>query len=74
MIVEPVRMDSQAKYFLLAGGQAELSMRLLAPERADYREFIWDQAPGYRVVLEAGGIITDTDGNSLDFDWTTPHQ
>ncbi len=67
VIVEPVRMDSQAKYFLLAGGQAELSMRLLAPERADYREFIWDQAPGYRVVLEAGGTITDTDGKSLDF-------
>ncbi|PKO04200.1 MAG: 3'(2'),5'-bisphosphate nucleotidase [Chloroflexi bacterium HGW-Chloroflexi-3] len=65
--VDPVRMDSQAKYFLLAGGQAELSMRLLAPERTDYREYIWDQAPGYRVVLEAGGTITDTDGKSLDF-------
>ncbi len=65
--VDPVRMDSQAKYFMLAGGQAEISMRLLAPERADYREFIWDQAPGYRVVLEAGGTITDTDGNPLDF-------
>jgi 3'(2'), 5'-bisphosphate nucleotidase len=65
--VDPVRMDSQAKYFLLACGQAELSMRLLAPERADYREFIWDQAPGYRVVLEAGGTITDTDGKPLDF-------
>jgi 3'(2'), 5'-bisphosphate nucleotidase len=65
--VDPVRMDSQAKYFLLAGGQADLSMRLLAPERADYREYIWDQAPGYRVVLEAGGTITDTDGKPLDF-------
>jgi len=64
---DPLRMDSQAKYFLLAGGQAELSMRLLAPERADYREFIWDQAPGYRVVLEAGGTITDTEGHPLDF-------
>ncbi len=67
MTVDPIRMDSQAKYFLLAGGQAELSMRLLAPERAKYREFIWDQAPGYRVVLEAGGTITDTDGKPLDF-------
>ena len=65
--VEPVRMDSQAKYFLLAAGQAELSMRLLAPERVDYREYIWDQAPGFRVVLEAGGTITDTDGIPLDF-------
>jgi len=64
---EPIRMDSQAKYCLLAGGQAELSLRLLTPARADYREFIWDQAPGYRIVLEAGGIITDTDGKPLDF-------
>lgn len=67
VMVDPVRMDSQAKYFLLAAGQAELSMRLLAPERANYREFIWDQAPGYRVVLEAGGTITDTEGKPLDF-------
>ena len=65
--VDPVRMDSQAKYFLLAAGQAELSMRLLSPERMHYREYIWDQAPGYRLVLEAGGKITDTAGNSLDF-------
>lgn len=64
---EPIRMDSQAKYFLLASGQADLSLRLLTPERANYREFIWDQAPGYRIVLEAGGTITDTDGKPLDF-------
>jgi 3'(2'), 5'-bisphosphate nucleotidase len=65
--VDPVRMDSQAKSFLLAGGQAELMMRLLSPDRLDYSEFIWDQAPGYRVVLEAGGVITDTEGKPLDF-------
>jgi 3'(2'), 5'-bisphosphate nucleotidase len=65
--VDPLRMDSQAKSFLLAGGQAELTMRLLSPDRLDYSEFIWDQAPGYRVVLEAGGVITDTNGKPLDF-------
>ena len=65
--VDPVRMDSQAKYFMLAAGEAELMMRLLSPDRLDYREYIWDQAPGYRVVLEAGGKITDTDGTPLDF-------
>lgn len=67
VLVDPVRMDSQAKYFLLAAGQAELSMRLLSPGRAQYREYIWDQAPGYRLVLEAGGKITDSAGQSLDF-------
>ncbi|MDO9085197.1 MAG: inositol monophosphatase family protein [Anaerolineaceae bacterium] len=67
MNVDPLRMDSQAKSFVLAGGQADLMMRLLSPDRLDYSEFIWDQAPGYRVVLEAGGTITDTNGNPLDF-------
>jgi 3'(2'), 5'-bisphosphate nucleotidase len=64
---DPVRMDSQAKYVLLAAGQAELMMRLVSPEKAGYHEYIWDQAPGYRVLLEAGGKITDSDGKSLDF-------
>ncbi len=64
---DPVRMDSQAKYVLLAAGKAELMMRLVSPEKAGYHEYIWDQAPGYRVLLEAGGKITDSDGKSLDF-------
>ena len=64
---DPVRMDSQAKYVLLAAGKAELMMRLVSPERAGYHEYIWDQAPGYRVLIEAGGTITDSDGKALDF-------
>lgn len=64
---DPIRMDSQAKYVLMAAGRADLMMRLVAPDRAGYHEFIWDQAPGYRVLLEAGGTITDSDGKALDF-------
>jgi 3'(2'), 5'-bisphosphate nucleotidase len=64
---DPVRMDSQAKYVLLAAGKAELMMRLVSPEKAGYHEYIWDQAPGYRVLIEAGGKITDSDGKALDF-------
>ena len=64
---DPVRMDSQAKYVLLAAGKAELMMRLVSPEKAGYHEYIWDHAPGYRVLLEAGGKITDSDGKALDF-------
>ena len=63
----PVAMDSQAKYGLLAAGQADLLLRLLSPARPDYREKIWDQAPGAIVVEEAGGTITDLDGIPLDF-------
>jgi 3'(2'), 5'-bisphosphate nucleotidase len=64
---EPVRMDSQAKYALLAEGKGDLLFRLLSPRQPDYRERIWDQAAGTLVVEEAGGNVTDLDGKPLDF-------
>ena len=64
---EPVRMDSQAKYAVLASGGGELLFRLLNPGREDYRECIWDQAAGAIVLEEAGGRITDLQGRTLDF-------
>jgi 3'(2'), 5'-bisphosphate nucleotidase len=64
---EPVRMDSQAKYAVLAAGHGELYLRLLSPSRPDYREKIWDQAAGSIVIEEAGGKVTDLDGKTLDF-------
>ncbi len=64
---KPVRMDSQAKYAVLAAGQGELLVRLLSPSQPDYREKIWDQAAGSLVIQEAGGAITDLDGARLDF-------
>ena len=65
--VDPVRMDSQVKYALLASGVGEIYLRLLSPDRMDYREKIWDQAAGSIIVEEAGGIVTDLDGKFLDF-------
>lgn len=62
---EPVRMDSQAKYAVVARGEASIYLRL--PTRADYRERIWDHAAGALVVEEAGGTVTDIDGRPLDF-------
>jgi len=64
---EPVRMDSQAKYALLAAGKGDLLLRLLSTSQPGYREKIWDQAAGSLVVEEAGGSITDLDGRPLDF-------
>ncbi len=64
---EPVRMDSQAKYAVLAAGQGEIYLRLLSSSRPDYREKIWDQAAGSIVIEEAGGRVTDLDGQPLDF-------
>jgi 3'(2'), 5'-bisphosphate nucleotidase len=61
----PVRLDSQAKYAVVARGDAELYLRL--PTRKDYREKIWDHAAGALVVQEAGGTVTDVRGKPLDF-------
>lgn len=64
---EPVRMDSQAKYAVLASGKGEILLRLLSPSKPDYREKIWDQAAGSLVLEEAGGKISDLDGKPLNF-------
>ena len=64
---DPVRMDSQAKYALLAAGKGEVYLRLLSKDRPDYREKVWDQAAGSLLVEEAGGVVTDLDGVDLDF-------
>jgi 3'(2'), 5'-bisphosphate nucleotidase len=64
---DPVPMDSQAKYSVLAAGGGDVILRLLSPSRPNYREMIWDQAAGSIVVEEAGGRVSDLDGKPLDF-------
>lgn len=66
-VADPVRMDSQAKYAVLAAGRGELYLRLLSPQKPQYREKIWDHAAGSLIVEEAGGWVTDLDGKPLDF-------
>lgn len=63
----PIRMDSQAKYAVLAAGKGDLILRLLSTSKPDYREKIWDQAAGSIILEEAGGCITDILGKDLDF-------
>jgi 3'(2'), 5'-bisphosphate nucleotidase len=65
IVSPPVRMDSQAKYGIVARGDAEIYLRM--PTRADYREKIWDHAAGALIVEEAGGTVTDVQGRPLDF-------
>ena len=67
LVAPPVRLDSQAKYAVLAGGKAEILLRLLSPQQPNYRERIWDQAAGSIILEEAGGRITDLHGRPLDF-------
>ena len=59
-----VRVDSMAKYGALARGDADLYLRF--PPRA-YREKVWDHAAGVAIVQASGGVITDGQGNALDF-------
>jgi 3'(2'), 5'-bisphosphate nucleotidase len=61
----PARLDSQAKYAVVARGEAEIYLRL--PTSAEYREKIWDHAAGMLVVTEAGGQVTDISGKPLNF-------
>lgn len=61
----PRRLDSQAKYGLVARGDAEIYLRM--PRGTEYKEKIWDHAAGALVVTEAGGTVTDLQGDPLDF-------
>ena len=62
---EPYRIDSQCKYAVVASGEASIYLRL--PRDTSYREKAWDHAAGSIVVEEAGGRVTDLDGQPLDF-------
>jgi 3'-phosphoadenosine 5'-phosphosulfate (PAPS) 3'-phosphatase len=63
-IINARRMDSQAKHGVIARGGAEFYVRLPKP---GYVEWIWDHAAGNVVIEEAGGQMTDTNGQSIDF-------
>ena len=58
-----MRLDSQAKHALLAGGRGDLFTRLPRP---GYVERVWDFAAAKCVVEEAGGAITDLKGRPID--------
>ena len=63
-IINARRIDSMAKYGVMARAGAELYARLPKP---GYLEWIWDHAAGYVVITEAGGRMTDTNGDDIDF-------
>jgi 3'(2'), 5'-bisphosphate nucleotidase len=65
MTEPPVRIDSQAKYALVARGDASVYLRF--PRGEAHREKIWDHAAGALLVEESGGAVTDAHGRPLDF-------
>lgn len=62
---EPVRIDSQCKYAVVARGQADAYLRL--PTKKGYVERIWDHAAGALIASECGCFVTDILGRQLDF-------
>jgi 3'(2'), 5'-bisphosphate nucleotidase len=60
----PLRLDSQAKYALVARGDASVYLRI---PRGGYVENIWDHAAGSILVEEAGGVVSDIAGAPLDW-------
>ena len=63
----PLRMDSQAKYGIVARGEATLYLRVPSTGDPRHQEKIWDHAPGSIIAEEAGGRVTDVLGHPLDF-------
>ncbi|KAK2996509.1 hypothetical protein RJ639_025438 [Escallonia herrerae] len=61
---QPLRVYSMVKYAAIAQGDAEIFMKFA---KAGYKEKIWDHAAGVLIVQEAGGVVTDAGGRSLDF-------
>ena len=63
----PLKMDSQAKYGIVARGEATFYLRVPSPSDPGYKEKTWDHAAGSIIAEEAGGRVTDTLGRPLDF-------
>lgn len=62
---ESYRLDSQAKYAVVARGQADVYLRM--PTKKGYVEKIWDHAAGVLCATEAGVTVSDVRGKPLDF-------
>lgn len=64
-IRESVRLDSQAKYLLLATDQADVYVRTTS---AGYGlGYVWDHCAGQVILEQAGGRVTDFQGSDLDY-------
>lgn len=60
-----VQISSQAKYVAVADGEADIFFRYATD--TDKSEKTWDHVAGELIVREAGGTVTDLDGELLNF-------
>ncbi len=63
-LLDPLRLDSAAKYILVAHGRANAYLRV---PHGDRRENVWDHAAGVLIAEESGCVTCDLDGKPLDF-------
>ena len=59
-----IPMDSMAKLCMVAEGSAEIYVKPMNIQRS----FTWDFLPGELLVREAGGLITDINGNLIKYE------
>ncbi|MSR18852.1 MAG: hypothetical protein EXS00_06770 [Phycisphaerales bacterium] len=64
--LQRVRLDSSAKYVLLARGDVDCYLRV--PPKSGYAEKVWDHAAGVLLAREAGCVACDARGEVLRFD------
>lgn len=57
--------DSQAKYGMVARGQAHAYLRV--PKDRQRAEHVWDHGPGWLIATAAGMTVTDLSGAPFDF-------
>ena len=60
------RMDSQAKYCVVARGEAGVYLR---PTPYGYTEKLWDHAAGILAIREAGGIVKQTNDRPINIEY-----
>ena len=58
-----VQIDSMAKLCMVADGSADIYIKPIDKDHS----FSWDFAPGFLLVKEAGGSVTDLKGNDISF-------
>ena len=59
-----IQIDSMAKFCMIADGTADIYIKPMDKARS----FSWDFLPGALIVKEAGGIVSDLNGNDLVFE------
>jgi 3'(2'), 5'-bisphosphate nucleotidase len=68
---DPLQVDSQLKYLMVALKQASVYLRIPAGKNLLYKEKIWDHGAGSLICQELGGTVTNRYGDELNFSQRT---